>query len=78
MLSRYVSEGRLGEYYEAVFAELVADGTLRFDAVIFDARRWYEIDTRADLRAAEHLFSQPRDNATSRSRISTEPAVTLV
>ena len=32
-LSRYVSEGRLGEYYEAVFADMVADGSLAFDAV---------------------------------------------
>jgi len=56
-LSRYVSEGRLGGYYEAVFAEMVTDGSLSFDAVFFDADRWYEIDTRADLREAEHMFS---------------------
>lgn len=52
--------GRLGDYYEAVFAELVADGTLKFDAVFFDAERWYEIDTTLDLREAEKLFSRPR------------------
>ena len=75
-LSRYVSEHRLGEYYEAVFAELVADGTLCFDAVIFDAGRWYEIDTRADLREAENLFARPRA-IVSRSPIVTEPANTL-
>jgi len=75
-LSRYVSERRLGEYYEAVFAELVADGTICFDAVIFDAGRWYEIDTRADLRGAEKLFARPRAIA-SRSLIVTEPAATL-
>ncbi len=72
-LSRYVSEGRLGEYYEAVFTEMVADGTLSFDAVLFDAHRWYEIDTRADLRAAEHLFVRPRSIA-SRSLMVIEPA----
>ena len=72
-LSRYVSEGRLGEYYEAVFAEMVADGTLAFDAVFFDAHRWYEIDTRADLRAAEHLFVRPPSIA-SRSLMVIEPA----
>ncbi|NOY16344.1 MAG: phosphocholine cytidylyltransferase family protein [Gammaproteobacteria bacterium] len=59
-LSRYVSAGRLGEYYEAVFAEMVADGTLSFDTVFFDADLWYEIDTRADLREAENLFAQRR------------------
>jgi len=72
-LSRYVSEGRLGEYYEAVFAEMVADGTLSFDAVFFDADRWYEIDTRADLRAAEALFSLPH-TIVRRSMMVVEPA----
>ncbi len=62
-LGCYVSAGRLGEYYEAVFAEMVADGTLAFDAVFFDADRWYEIDTRTDLRAAENLFDRPRSIA---------------
>jgi choline kinase len=57
-LSHYVSEGRLGEYYEVVLAEMVTDGTLCFDAVFFDADRWYEIDTMADLHAAEILFAQ--------------------
>jgi choline kinase len=57
-LSHYVSEGRLGEYYEVVLAEMVADGTLCFDAVFFDADRWYEIDTKTDLYAAEILFAQ--------------------
>jgi NDP-sugar pyrophosphorylase family protein len=59
-LGRYVSAGRLGEYYEVVFAEMIADGTLSFDAVFFDADRWYEIDTRQDLRKAENLFTQRR------------------
>ncbi len=72
-LSRYVSEGRLGEYYEVVFAEMVADGTLSFDAVFFDADRWYEIDTRADLHGAETLFSRPRVRA-KRSLLVIEPA----
>ncbi len=75
-LGRYVSAGRLGEYYEAVFAEMAADGTLCFDAVFFDADRWYEIDTKADLRAAENLFTRPRAIA-GRPLTVTEPAATL-
>lgn len=75
-LGRYVSAGRLGEYYEAVFAEMVADGTLSFDAVLFDADRWYEIDTRTDLRAAENLFGRPR-SIPGRRLIVTEPAATV-
>jgi len=39
---------------------MVADGDLSFEAVVFDNRRWYEIDTTEDLREAEQLF--PRTN----------------
>ena len=55
-LNRYISDGRVGEYYEAVFAEMVADGTLSFEAVYFDADRWYEVDTVNDLVQAKLLF----------------------
>jgi len=55
-LDRYISDGRTGEYYEAVFAELVADGSLSLEAVHFDPDRWYEIDTMADLGEAERIF----------------------
>jgi CTP:phosphocholine cytidylyltransferase-like protein len=55
-LEQYVSAGRVNGYYEAVFAEMVAEGSLSFEAVFFDDRRWYEIDTLEDLRKAEqHL-----------------------
>jgi choline kinase len=74
-LSRYVSAGRLGEYYEAVFADMVADGSLAFDAVFFDADRWYEIDTLADLDEAEKLFSRPL-LAPIRSPLAIEPVAT--
>jgi len=57
-LSRYVSEKRLGEYYEAVFAEMVDDGSLSLEAVKFDAHRWYEIDTIMDLAEATKLFER--------------------
>ena len=72
-LGHYVSAGRLGEYYEVVFAEMIADGTLSFDAVFFDEDRWYEIDTRADLRKAENLFVQRRV-ITNRSPMVIKPA----
>jgi choline kinase len=75
-LGHYVSEGRLGEYYEVVFAEMVADGTLSFGAVFFAADRWYEIDTRKDLRAAENLFARPRSIVSS-SLMGIEPAATV-
>ncbi len=72
-LHRYISEGRLSEYYEVVFGEMIADGSLSFDAVFFDAKRWYEIDTMADLRAAEDQFDRLRSIA-SRSLSVSEPA----
>ncbi len=71
-LSLYISEGRLGEYYEAVFAEMLADGALSFDAVFFDTDRWYEVDTVADLREAESLFA-PLLSIARRPLIVTEP-----
>jgi len=59
-LEHYISAGRVNVYYEAVLAEMVADGDLSFEAVVFDKQRWYEIDTTEDLREAERLF--PRIN----------------
>lgn len=59
-LTRYIMEGRLGEYYEVVFSEMIADGTLSFDAVFFDANQWYEIDTLADLLDAEAMLTSLR------------------
>jgi NDP-sugar pyrophosphorylase family protein len=59
-LEQYISAGRVNGYYEAVFAEMVADGGLSFEAVFFDDQCWYEIDTLDDLHEAERLF--PRDS----------------
>jgi choline kinase len=55
-LDCYIADERVGEYYEAAFADMVADGTLKFDAVFFDKNRWYEVDTIEDLHQAEKLF----------------------
>ncbi|GMQ84259.1 MAG: hypothetical protein BMS9Abin06_1033 [Gammaproteobacteria bacterium] len=75
-LSSYVSDGRLGVYYEAVFADMVADDSLAFDAVFFDADRWYEIDTLVDLDEAEKMFGS-RCSTTGRSLVAIEPVPTL-
>lgn len=55
-LDAYVSAGRLNDYYEAVFRDMVATGAFNPQAVSFDDGRWYEIDTQEDLSAAEMLF----------------------
>jgi choline kinase len=75
-LSDYVSDDRLGVYYEAVFTDMVADGSLAFDAVFFDADRWYEIDTLVDLDEAEKLYASPISIA-GRSLVAIEPLPSL-
>jgi choline kinase len=75
-LSDYVSDDRLGVYYEAIFTDMVADGSLAFDAVFFDADRWYEIDTLVDLDEAEKLYASPV-SITGRSLVAIEPVPSL-
>jgi choline kinase len=55
-LDRYIEDGRVNEYYETVFADMVADGSLEFDAVLFNENKWYEIDAMEDLHKAELMF----------------------
>ena len=75
-LHRYIVRGRLGEYYEVVFSEMVADRTLSFDAVFFNANRWYEIDTLEDLLEAEAMFT-PLRSIDRRSLRDLGPAANL-
>lgn len=56
-LNQYVSGERLGEYYEAVFSEMVKDNAIDFQAVFFPESRWYEIDNVADLHEAEKMIN---------------------
>jgi choline kinase len=51
-LDHYISNNMVNGYYETVFADMVTEGCLSFTPVFFDSKRWYEIDTIADLRAA--------------------------
>ena len=55
-LDSYVEDGRVGEYYETVFADMVAEGSLELDAVFFNENKWYEIDCMKDLHQAELMF----------------------
>jgi len=64
-LERHISAGRVNGYYEAVFAEMITEGDLSFEAVFFDDQRWYEIDTLEDLREAERLFPRSAWRQTS-------------
>ena len=54
-LGRAISDGRVNEYYEVVFKEMVADGSLSLECVAFDSDYWYEVDTIGDLLGAERI-----------------------
>lgn len=56
-LDKRITAGKVNDYYETVFAEMIADGSLCFKTVSFDGKPWYEIDTIEDLAKAEKLFS---------------------
>ena len=55
-LDQRISNGKVNDYYESIFPEMIADGSLSFEIVFFDGRLWYEIDTIEDLARAEKLF----------------------
>ena len=55
-LEHHIAAGHVNGFYETVFAEMVDERVLSFDAVYFDDQGWYEIDTPDDLREAERLF----------------------
>lgn len=59
-LDKRISEGKVNDYYETIFAEMIADGSLSFEAVFFDDKPWCEIDTIEDLAKAEKLFSSDK------------------
>ncbi len=55
-LNQYISADKVNCYYETVFGEMVVDGNLSLQAVYFDSKPWYEVDTIEDLAEAEKLF----------------------
>ncbi len=75
-LDTYITRKRTGDYYESVFAEMIADGSMALTSVVFDANSWYEIDTLADLAAAELIF--PRHSETMRVRTAREVKLVAV
>lgn len=55
-LNQYISAGKVNFYYETIFAEMVEEGNLSLQAVSFDRKPWYEIDTIMDLAEAEKII----------------------
>jgi choline kinase len=60
-LDEHVLMGRVNDYYESVFADLIAEGALALQPVLFNSDRWYEIDTLTDLNQCELMFHQIRN-----------------
>ncbi len=60
-LDQRIAAGKVNDYYEVVFADMVAEGLLTLQSVHFDEGRWCEIDTLEDLRAAEQIFLDPQE-----------------
>ncbi len=59
-LCRQVADGKVDAYYETVFRDLVADGSLSdLAAVDVTSSRWYELDDHRDLELAEFMFLSP-------------------
>lgn len=55
-LEKEIADGKVNDYYETVFADMVAVKSLSLKEVYFDNKPWYEIDTLEDLSVAEKLF----------------------
>jgi choline kinase len=73
-LDHRISNNMVNGYYETVFADMVTEGCLSFTPVLFDADRWYEIDTIADLRAAALMCSlYPQSSALIPAHEGTQP-----
>ena len=56
VLNTYIRAGRVNDYYEVIFREMVSQKSLSLKAISFDGKPWYEIDTLEDLASAELLF----------------------
>ncbi len=72
-LDQHINDGKVNGYYETVFSELLSEGSLSLEAVPFDNKGWYEIDTIGDLAEAVKLFPVPNKGTTTNRPIH-EPA----
>lgn len=68
-LDAVISAGKVNDYYETVFSDLVDEGVLSFQKVSFEDKPWYEIDTIADLREAEKLFPSIQSDVADKPEI---------
>ena len=73
-LDKRISEGKVNGYYETIFSEMTADGSLSFKSVSFDDNPWYEIDTHEDLAIAKKLFT-PKYYKVAKAVVPSQAAV---
>jgi len=66
-LNDHIKDDKVKGYYETVFSELVHEGKLSLQAVSFDRKAWYEIDTLGDLSEAVKLFPLLQETTTKTS-----------
>ncbi len=70
-LDQQIAAQMVNGYYETVFADMVSEGCLSFAPVLFDHKRWHEIDNLVDLRAAEQMLTLRRQPAIRGAAIAT-------
>ena len=56
-LEFHVAQQRYDQYYEAVFSDLISQGSLRLAILCAAPNKWAEIDTLEDLQTAERIFA---------------------
>ena len=56
-LESQVAQQRYDQYYEAVFSDLISQGSLRLAILCAAPNKWAEIDTLEDLQTAERIFA---------------------
>ena len=56
-MEAFLNDGRTGQYYEAVFASLIASGRMEMAVLNTGNKKWAEIDTLDDLKEAEKMFA---------------------
>ena len=71
-LEQYVAAGKVRDYYEVVFEQLVGEDRIAFEGVHFDPERWVEIDSLEDLHVAEARFNPPHHDMDRRSQSSSQ------
>ena len=73
-LDQQIAAKMVNGYYETVFADMVSEGCLSFSPVLFDHKRWHEIDNIVDLRAAERMCALRRQpSVRGKATVSNKP-----